>query len=125
MDHAALIDGLSDLSVNAQEVSPVLTFSTSDDELEFAGGSSWMHDYGAKQISESFPSGEQIPYNPARLVHLANALGNGGTDHSGTAQLDVGPAKLGGQGSATAKTLDRDGRAGVDAELRICRRRRG
>ncbi|WP_434677101.1 hypothetical protein J3P77_13270 [Pseudomonas sp. R1-18] len=57
MDHAALIDGLSDLSVNAQEVSPVLTFFASDDELEFAGGSSWMHDYVAKQISESFPSG--------------------------------------------------------------------
>jgi hypothetical protein len=36
----ALIDGVSDLTVDGQEVSSVLTFSTGEDELEFAGGNS-------------------------------------------------------------------------------------
>jgi hypothetical protein len=51
----ALIDGVSDLTVDGQEVSSVLTFSTGEDELEFAGGNSWMHEYVARQISQSFP----------------------------------------------------------------------
>ncbi|MFK0038151.1 hypothetical protein [Pseudomonas monteilii] len=55
----ALIDGISDLNVNAESVNPVLTFSTRENELEFAGGNSWMHEYVAKLIDESFPENRQ------------------------------------------------------------------
>jgi hypothetical protein len=55
----ALIDGVSGLDVNAECVSPVLTFATQDDELEFAGGNSWMHEYVAKLVAESFSAGKQ------------------------------------------------------------------
>ncbi|MFV2924295.1 hypothetical protein, partial [Pseudomonas alloputida] len=55
----SLIDGVSDLSVNAENVNPVLTFSTRENELEFAGGNSWMHEYVAKLIAESFSEAKQ------------------------------------------------------------------
>ena len=50
----ALMDGVSSLNVNAENVNPVLTFSIREDELEYAGGNSWMHEYIAKLIAESF-----------------------------------------------------------------------
>ena len=42
---ASLIDDVAGFEVNGEEVSPMLTFLVGDDELEFAGGNSWMHEY--------------------------------------------------------------------------------
>lgn len=42
---ASLIDDVAGFEKDGEAVSPMLTFLIGDDELEFAGGNSWMHEY--------------------------------------------------------------------------------
>jgi hypothetical protein len=42
---ASLIDDVSGFEANGEGVSPMLTFLVGEDELEFSGGNSWMHEY--------------------------------------------------------------------------------
>lgn len=42
---ASLIDDVAGFEVDGEEVSPMLTFRVGEEELEFAGGNSWMHEY--------------------------------------------------------------------------------
>ena len=52
---ASLIDDVAGFEVNGEEVSPMLTFLVGDDELEFAGGNSWMHEYIHRFMPVVFP----------------------------------------------------------------------
>lgn len=42
---ASLIDDTGGFERGGEAVSPMLTFLIADEELEFAGGNSWMHEY--------------------------------------------------------------------------------
>jgi len=42
---ASLIDDVAGFECEGEAVNPMLTFLVADDELEFAGGNSWMHEY--------------------------------------------------------------------------------
>jgi len=42
---ASLLDDVAGFEHNGEAVSPMLTFLVSEEELEFAGGNSWMHEY--------------------------------------------------------------------------------
>jgi hypothetical protein len=42
---ASLIDDVAGFEKEGEEVSPMLTFLVGEEELEFAGGNSWMHEY--------------------------------------------------------------------------------
>ena len=42
---ASLIDDTAGFATNGENVSPLLTFLTSDMTLEFCGGNSYMHEY--------------------------------------------------------------------------------
>lgn len=42
---ASLIDDVAGLESDGEEVNPMLTFLIGEEELEFAGGNSWMHEY--------------------------------------------------------------------------------
>ena len=55
---ARLIDDVAGFEHNGEEVSPMLTFLVADDELEFAGGNSWMHEHVHGLIPGVFSSHE-------------------------------------------------------------------
>jgi hypothetical protein len=42
---ASLLDDVAGFERNGEVVSPMLTFLVGEEELEFAGGNSWMHEY--------------------------------------------------------------------------------
>ena len=42
---ASLLDDVAGFERDGEAVSPMLTFAVGEDELEFAGGNSWMHEY--------------------------------------------------------------------------------
>ena len=46
----AILDDSRSVEVDGKPLSPVLTFLVGDDELEFAGGNSWMHEYVYKLL---------------------------------------------------------------------------
>jgi hypothetical protein len=52
---ACLIDDTAGFEHNGVAVTPMLTFQTSDTELEYAGGNSWMHEYIYKLMPSIFP----------------------------------------------------------------------
>ena len=41
----AILDNSRSVEVDGNALSPVLTFLVGEDELEFGGGNSWMHEY--------------------------------------------------------------------------------
>jgi len=47
---ASLIDDTAGLEESGEEVTPMLTFQIGDEELEYAGGNSWMHEYVHKLL---------------------------------------------------------------------------
>jgi hypothetical protein len=42
---ASLIDDVGGFQNDGEDVAPMLTFQTSEDELEYMGGNSYMHEY--------------------------------------------------------------------------------
>ncbi len=42
---ASLLDDVAGFERDGEAVSPMLTFLVGEEELEFAGGNSWMHEY--------------------------------------------------------------------------------
>jgi len=52
---ASLIDDVAGFESDGEPVSPMLTFLVGDQELEFAGGNSWMHEYIYRLLPVVFP----------------------------------------------------------------------
>jgi len=61
---ASLLDDVAGFERDGEAVSPMLTFVVGEEELEFAGGNSWMHEYiyrllpgvlaeGTKQVKQA------------------------------------------------------------------------
>ena len=49
-----LIDGVASVKVEGRELSPILTFKLDGDQLLFAGGNSWMHEYVFRILPKLF-----------------------------------------------------------------------
>jgi len=49
-----LIDGVASVKVEGRELSPNLTFKVGEDQLLFAGGNSWMHEYVFRILPKLF-----------------------------------------------------------------------
>ncbi|HTT40438.1 MAG TPA: hypothetical protein VMH32_22520 [Burkholderiales bacterium] len=49
-----LIDGVASVKVEGGELSPILTFKLGQDQLLFAGGNSWMHEYVFRILPKLF-----------------------------------------------------------------------
>ena len=50
----SLLDDVASVEVDGQALSPVVTFQVAEDELAFAGGNSWMHEYVYKLLPAIF-----------------------------------------------------------------------
>jgi hypothetical protein len=50
----SLLDDVASVEVDGEAVAPMLTFAVGEDELEFAGGNSWMHEYVYKLLPKVF-----------------------------------------------------------------------
>jgi hypothetical protein len=61
---ASLIDDVAGFEHEGKAVNPMLTFLVSDEELEFAGGNSWMHEYIYRLVPGIF-SNEEKPVGDA------------------------------------------------------------
>ena len=68
---ASLIDDVAGFEKDGEEVSPILTFLVGEEELEFAGGNSWMHEY----IYDLLPSvfAEEVKQENQRGGSVADA----------------------------------------------------
>lgn len=51
----AILDDSRSVEVDDKALSPVITFLLGNDELEFGGGNSWMHEYVYKLLPTVFP----------------------------------------------------------------------
>ncbi len=49
-----ILDDSRSVEVDGKALSPVLTFLVGDDELEFGGGNSWMHEYVYRLLPSVF-----------------------------------------------------------------------
>lgn len=56
---ASLIDDVAGFEVNNEAVIPILTFLVGEEELEFAGGNSWMHEYIYRLLPVVFPENRE------------------------------------------------------------------
>ncbi len=52
----SLIDGTAGIERDGEQVSPLLTFVVGEEELESAGGNSWMHEYVYRLLPNVFAS---------------------------------------------------------------------
>lgn len=50
----AILDDSRSVEVDGKALSPVVTFLLGNDELEFSGGNSWMHEYVDKLLPTVF-----------------------------------------------------------------------
>lgn len=62
----SLIDDTAGMEVDGKPVSPLLTFLNEDQDLEFANGNSWMHEYVYAQVDRVFAT----PLNPCANDHV-------------------------------------------------------
>ena len=51
----AILDDSRSVEVDGKALSPVITFLLGNDELEFGGGNSWMHEYVYNLLPTVFP----------------------------------------------------------------------
>ncbi|WP_172204760.1 hypothetical protein [Niveibacterium sp. COAC-50] len=56
---ASLLDGVTFLEHDGEPISPMLTFQVGEEELEFAGGNSWIHEYIYRLLPSVFAKGPE------------------------------------------------------------------